>query len=277
MPLTARRHVRKMRGGAQSHLLEADDGGFYVVKFQSNPQHRRILVNELVASVILRYLQISTPETALIRITPGFLLENPDVYIQLGSRRLPVEPGWHFGSRYPGDPAVTAVYDFVPDALLVQVNNLAEFRGALVFDKWAANADGRQSIFFRAQLKHWLPETGAAPKKLGFVALMIDHGFAFNGPHWSFPDSPVQGLYSRKMVYESVRSIREFEPWLERVIHFPEQVIDQAARQIPPEWVQGEEDELEKLLERLLLRRKRVPDLISDSRQAKSSPFPNWP
>ena len=26
MPLTAVRHVRKMRGGAQAHLLEADDG-----------------------------------------------------------------------------------------------------------------------------------------------------------------------------------------------------------------------------------------------------------
>ena len=277
MPLKARRHVRKMRGGAQSHLLEADDDGFYVVKFQSNPQHRRILVNELVASVILQYLQISTPETALIRITPEFLVQNPDVYIQLGSRRLPIEPGWHFGSRYPGDPAVMAVYDFVPDALLAQVNNIAEFMGALVFDKWAANADGRQSIFFRAQLKHWLPEVGAHPKKLGFVALMIDHGFAFNGPHWSLPDSPVQGLYSRKVVYQSVRSIGAFEPWLERVVHFPEQVIDRAARQIPPEWVEGEEDELQKLLEQLLRRRKRVPDLISDSRQAKSSPFPNWP
>jgi len=26
-----------MRGGAQSHLIEADDGGFYVVKFSNNP------------------------------------------------------------------------------------------------------------------------------------------------------------------------------------------------------------------------------------------------
>ncbi|MDQ6663416.1 MAG: hypothetical protein M3Z23_03380 [Acidobacteriota bacterium] len=276
MPLTARRHLRKMRGGAQSHLLQADDGNFYVVKFQSNPQHRRILVNELIASVILQYLQISTPETALIRVTPEFLAENPDVYMQLGTRHVGVEPGWHFGSRHPGDPSTMAIYDFVPDSLLAQVNNLAEFLGALVFDKWTGNADGRQSIFFRAHLKSWLPELGAVPQKLGFVALMIDHGFAFNGPHWTFADSPVQGLYSRKMVYEPVRSLGDFEPWLERVVHFPEEVIDQAIRQIPPEWVEGEEEDLEKVLEQLLRRRKRVPDLISDSRQAKTSPFPNW-
>jgi len=55
MLLTARRHIRKMRGGAQSHLLEADDGQFYIVKFQNNPQHRRILVNELVASAPIRH------------------------------------------------------------------------------------------------------------------------------------------------------------------------------------------------------------------------------
>ena len=36
MPLAAQRFIRKMRGGAQSHLLEADDGKFYKVQF-SNP------------------------------------------------------------------------------------------------------------------------------------------------------------------------------------------------------------------------------------------------
>ena len=105
MPLTAVRHVRKMRGGAQAHLLEADDGHSYVVKFRNNPQHRRILVNELVASTLLGYLQISTPETGLIRLDAGFLTANPDLHLTLGSRRIAVEPGWHFGSRYPGDPA----------------------------------------------------------------------------------------------------------------------------------------------------------------------------
>ncbi|MCX6637426.1 MAG: hypothetical protein NT090_20420 [Acidobacteria bacterium] len=153
MPIIARRLVRKMRGGAQAHLMEADGGRFYVVKFVNNPQHRRILVNEMIASVLLDYLRISQPETAVIELTPQFLGENPDVFIQLGTRRAPVPPGWHFGSRYPGDPNLTAVYDFIPDALLSRVVNFNEFLGMLVFDKWAANADARQSIFFRARIK----------------------------------------------------------------------------------------------------------------------------
>ena len=274
MPIRAKRMIRKMRGGAQAHLLETEDGAFYVVKFLGNPQHRRILVNEWIASVVLRYLQIASPEVALIEITPDFLRENTDVGFQLGQRQIPVEPGWHFGSRYPGDPSINAVYDFVPDALLAQINNLHDFAGCFVFDKWMANADGRQSVFYRAELKTL--RSGSSPRRMGFRALMIDHGFVFNGPHWDFPDSPVQGLYPRRAVYDLVTSIESFQPWLDRVTHFPEQVIDEAFRQIPPQWTAGEETELETLLEKLLRRCRRVPDLVKDAQLAKTNPFANW-
>ena len=271
MPLTACRHIRKMRGGAQSHLLEADDGHFYIVKFQNNPQHRRILVSELVSAVFLRYLQVSAPRTEFIRITPEFLAQNPDIYIHLGTQRIPVQPGWHFGSRHPGNPDTMAIYDFVPDALLGGVSNLEDFLAILVFDKWMANADGRQCIFFRARVEDWKAEV-----KKAFVAVMIDHGFVFNGPNWDFTESPLQGLYPRKMVYEQVRSLDDFQPWLEQVTHFPEEVVDQAYRQVPPEWLEGEEDEFERLLEKLLRRRRRLADLIKAARQARVNPFPNW-
>ena len=277
MPLTARRHIRKMRGGAQAHLLEASDGQFYIVKFQNNPQHRRILVNELVASVFLKYLQISSAEAAVIEVNEEFLRENPEVMIELGAGRKPVTTGRQFGSLYPGDPSRVAVYDFVPDTLLHKVRNLSDFLGALVFDKWVSNADGRQAVFFRARVREWMPGAAEAhPLTMGFIALMIDQGFAFTGPEWRFTDSPVQGLYSRKLVYHGVESLDQFEPWIERVVHFPEEVVDQASKQVPPEWIAGEDEEFERMLEQLMLRRKRVGDLIGDARRAKVSPFANW-
>lgn len=265
-----------MRGGAQAHLLACDDGHFYVVKFANNPQHRRILVNEWVASVFLQYLQISTPPVAIVDLSAAFLEANPDVHIQLGSRRQPVEPGWHFGSRYPGDPAKIMVYDFIPDILLDKVANLTEFLGVLVFDKWIGNADARQSIFFRARLLEWSPGKGDRTERRGFVASMMDHGYVFDGPHWTFSDSPLQGLYFRPSVYRAVRSWNDFQPWLDQVVHFPEELADQAQKQIPPEWLAGDEPALEGLLTKLLARRKRVPDLIQDSRRGRINPFPDW-
>jgi hypothetical protein len=274
MPLNARRPVRKMRGGAQSHLIEADDGGFYVVKFSNNPQHRRVLINECIGCSFLRYLQISAPQTVLVSVSPEFLRENPEVSIQLGSRTVPVEPGWHFGSRYPEHPDRLAVYDYLPDALLSQVANLRQFLGMLVFDKWTANADGRQAIFFRSRVTQWTARAASAHP--AFLAWMIDQGFLFNGPHWDFPDSPVQGLYHRPLVYQSVTSLDDFQPWLDLVLHFPAEVVDEAYRQVPLQWMDGEEDALEQLLEKLLERSRRVPDLIEDCHRAKPSLFPNW-
>ncbi len=276
MPVSARHFIRKMRGGAQSHLLEADDGHCYIVKFQNNPQHRRILVNEWIAGEILSYLQISAPPQQMVVLSADFIARHPDVYTTAGKDPIPPQPGWHFGSRHPGMPQTTAIYDFVPDSLLDQVANAEQFLAALVFDRWAGNADGRQSVFFRAQLKDWLARPGIPPRKMGFVVLMIDHGFCFNGPHWDFPESALTGLYPRRSVYAKVRSLDDFEPWLSRLMSLPEDVIDRAMRRIPPEWIGADEAALERMLERLLDRRKRIPEFLHACRNATGNPFPLW-
>jgi hypothetical protein len=273
MPVTARRLIRKMRGGAQAHLLEANDGNSYVVKFLNNPQHRRILINEWIASTFLHYLGIAAPEVAMVQITEMFLAGVPEVHIQLGREQRAVTPGWHFGSRFPGDPARTVVYDFLPDTLLDKVENLSDFLGVLAFDKWMGNADSRQAIFFRARV---LEPLGSEPRRLGFVTQMVDNGYVFEGPYWRLGESAIQGLYFRPLVYRTVRGLAEFEPWLDRIRNFPEEVVDQAVKRIPPAWLEGDEDELDRLLERLMRRRARVPSLIEQCCSGPSNPFPNW-
>jgi hypothetical protein len=276
MPVRARSLIRKMRGGSQAHLLEGADGAFYVVKFSNNPQHRRILINEWLACVFLRYLQIHVPDTALIEITPQFIADHPDLYFSLGSRREPVIPGLHFGSKMAVHPDRVAVFDFLPDKLLEKVENRSEFLGILAFDKWAGNADSRQAVFFRARAKTWTPLKGETPARIGFFAQMIDHGFAFNGPLWRFSDSPLQGLYFRTSVYNEVRSLDSFQPWLDMVGNFPIEVIDSAWKEIPSEWLREDGDELEALLEALLKRRPQLPRLLEDIRRERPSAFPNW-
>jgi hypothetical protein len=276
MPVSARQLIKKMRGGAQSHLIAGDDRESYVVKFTNNPQHRRILINEWLASAFLRYLQIHVPETALIQVSAAFLEQNPDVYFSVGSRRERVVPGLHFGSRMSVNPDKVAIFDFLPERLLEKIENRVEFLGTLVFDKWVGNADSRQAVFFRARAKTWTPLKGEAPARIGFFAQMIDHGFAFNGPHWEFRDTPLNGLYFRTSVYQQVTSLDSFQPWLDMVTNFPVEVIDAAWKEIPREWLDQDDDELEKLLEGLLKRRGRAGQLIEDVRRNRPSAFPNW-
>jgi hypothetical protein len=81
-------------------------------------------------------------------------------------------------------------------------------------------------------IKDWLQRANAGSRKTGFVALMIDHGFIFNGPNWNFVESAFQGLYARRMVYSDLRTIEDLEPWMNRVRHFPDTVLDCALRRI---------------------------------------------
>lgn len=276
MPVRAHRLIRKMRGGAQAHLVEGNDGEFYVVKFINNPQHRRILMNEWLACEFLRYLQIYVPETALIELTPQFIAGNPDLYMSVGARRELPSAGIHFGSRLAVHPDRVALFDFLPDKLLGKIENRADFLGMLVFDKWACNADSRQAVFFRARAKTWTPLKGDPPSRIGFFAQMIDHGFAFNGPHWTFNDSPMQGVYFRTAVYDAVTSLDSFEPWLAMVQNFPTEVIDSAWKSIPRQWLEEDDGPLEQMLETLLKRRTRTPDLIKELRRNRASVFANW-
>lgn len=262
-----------MRGGAQSHLLQAEDGHYYVVKFINNPQHRRTLVNEVVAYNLLRCLGLTVPEYELISVTEGFLVVNPEVHITMGTRRVPVQPGLHFGSRYPGAPECVGVYDFVSDDFLPKVANLREFLGVFIFDKWMANEDGRQCIFHRALVQE---PSGLTPSKVAWVVQMIDHGFVFGAEHWRFLDTPRGCVYPRLCVYNKVRSIDDFQPWLDRVCHLSADVLKYAFGHVPAEWIRGEQHQLKGLIKKLLARRSRVPDLIEDARRCDLKPFLNW-
>lgn len=276
MPIRATEFVRKLRGGAQAHLMRAEDGHYYAVKFQSNPQGRRVLVNEWVAQAIFEQLRVSSAKVAAIELTADFLAANQQVNLQRGSTFHAPEPGWHFGSRLADDPHRVGFYDFVPDQLLGEVANLGDFLGALVIDRWLANVDARQAVFFRAKVKAWAPSLAAHASRVGFVAMMIDHGYVFGGPQWEFQDAAGFGLYHRPVVYASVKDLSAFEPWLEQVIYFPESVLEAVRHSIPPQWIEGDEDALDALLHRLLARRKKVPSLLELCRDGHTKPFPLW-
>ena len=245
--------------------MRCDDGGYYVVKFQNNPQGVRILANELLGTRLAARLGLPTPAAAVIEVRESVIAHTEDLVMQLGRGRAPCRAGLQFGSRYPGSPAEIAVSDFLPDEQLREVVNLADFCGMLVFDKWTCNTNGRQAIFFRTK------------GESRYQAQMIDQGFCFNAGEWNFPDAPLRGLYPRHRVYEWARGIESFEPWLARIEEkMTEKVFDEIYKEIPAEWYGFETDALEKMLEHLLRRRKLVRELVVSAWRSSAQPFTNW-
>src|ERR1700756_4650432 len=104
MPVEAVQHVRRMRGGAQAHLMRADDGHFYIVKFRNNPQHLRVLANELLATRLAEATGLPVPATEVVKVDYWLIQQTPGMNIQLAHSVVRCEPGMQFGSRYVVDP-----------------------------------------------------------------------------------------------------------------------------------------------------------------------------
>src|SRR2546430_5030332 len=80
--LIATDYIRAMRGGAQSHMLTANDGHAYVVKFANNPQSLRVLVNEWLGCWDGRALGLTIPEPAILFVAATLLAGSPPLVIQ---------------------------------------------------------------------------------------------------------------------------------------------------------------------------------------------------
>src|SRR2546425_12206868 len=116
--LRALEEIRRMRGGAQSHLMRCSDGYYYVVKFQNNPQHPRILVNDLLGTKLAARLGLPTVPVEIIEVSEELIRLTPELAMELPRARIPCQPGLQFGSRYPGDPRQLTLHDFLPDEQL---------------------------------------------------------------------------------------------------------------------------------------------------------------
>jgi hypothetical protein len=262
--ICAVQHIRRLRGGSQAQLLQASDYQYYVTKFQNNPQHVRVLANEMLATKLGELLGLPVPRVTAIEVS-GWLIEHADeLRLETAGVRTPFKSGLHLASAYATDPAEGHVFDYLPENMLQQVANLLDFARVLVLDKWTGNADGRQAVFCRRT------------KRQRYGAIFIDQGYCFNAGEWNFPDSPLRGVYARNCVYEHVRGWDSFEPALTRAEEMSIDRIWSIAAQIPPEWYEFDTAGLNRLIEALYSRRSAIRALIRAFRQSSRAPFPNW-
>ncbi len=253
-----------MRGGAQGHMMRCSDGNFYVVKFRNNPQHLRVLTNEMLATRLAERAGLPVPKTEVVEVKDWLVEHTAELSIQLAHDTIPCQAGLQFGSQYAVSPLKGQVFDYLPAEMFELVTNLGDFAGMLVVDKWTGNANGRQAAFWRKL------------RERKYTAMFIDQGYCFNAGEWTFPDYPLRGVYARNEVYEGVSGWGSFEPWLSRIEKMGEDVVWSVAEEIPPEWYGGEWDELEKLVRTLIARRGMVRELIEAFRVSARRPFPRW-
>jgi hypothetical protein len=263
--VSAVQHLRPLRGGAQSHLLRASDGNVYVTKFQNNPQHIRVLANEMLATRLGLLLGLPMPEVAVIEVSDWLIEHSAELRFQLAGAQLTPRSGKQLGSLYVGQRGPALTFDYLLNDMLKTVRNLGDFARVLVLDKWTSNSDGRQAVFSRNTVR-----------SRRYTATFVDQGYCFNAGEWTFPDYPLRGVYAQNEVYEAVTGWEAFEPALSRAECMDPETIWLCAAEIPEEWYEGDRTSLKGLVEELSKRRGVIRTQIADFRRSSRSPFPNW-
>jgi hypothetical protein len=256
--------IRRMRGGAQSHLMLASDNNLYVVKFRNNPQHVRVLANELLATRLAEAVGLAVPPSEVIEVSDWLIQHTEELTIELRGGAQRCQPGLHYASRWVGGLMPGQTVDYLPQEQLLEVRNLGEFAGILALDKWTCNINGRQAVF----------QKGRRDRR--YNAIFIDQGYCFHAGDWKFVDAHLGGVFAENTVYRGVTGWASFEPWLRRIENLAPETAWAIAEIIPPEWYGGDLSALELLINRLLARRARVRELIVGFGESARRPFPNW-
>ncbi len=153
--VTATRYITPLReGGSLPAIVEADDGGLYVMKFVGAGQGPKALIAELITGEIGRSLELLVPEIVFIELDPALGRSEPNPEIQ---DLLKASVGLNLGLRYlPNALAFNSLLKPPPEA---------ELASAIVwFDAYVTNVDRtpRNTNILIWQEQLWLIDHGAA-------------------------------------------------------------------------------------------------------------------
>lgn len=220
MTVTLTKHIRSLRGGSQPHLMQADDGHLYVVKFQGNPQGTRVLANEMLAARLAEALGLPVPAAVVTELPPD-LCEG--LYFETPNGRESILPGLHLGSPLVVTNLEGRSYDSLPHSFQHLLRNPEYLIGIQLFDLWTANRDTRQFVFWKYS------------KDKKYNVACIDNGHCFGGPEWNFAP-----LVFPSGSFTEPSAAAAWLRWADRIATFPIRDFERAqAGLIPPEWVDG--------------------------------------
>ena len=244
-------HVfRPLPGGSRSRQVLASDGRIYCVKNPNNPQTVSALAAEWIATSLMAKVGAPVPIHNLIHECDGAI---PSLAI-----------------AYPVDPRKSIIHDILAPESAHLVGNLDALVGAFVLDRWLANADRRQAVYFRktSLLQDTTANIEGDLHRPSMRLLLIDQGACFNGPEWNFKVGPrhskVQGEVWRQIPNRS----QILESWIARVRNLSVESLAQPLMSVPSLWLPSTHDYDRFILE-LDRRREKLADLVDEASSAQ--------
>jgi hypothetical protein len=214
--VTATRYVTPLReGGSLPGLMEADDLGTYVVKFQGAGQGRKALVAEIVSAGLARGLGLPVPDLVTVDVDPGLASGEPDEEVQ---DLLRASAGLNLGVDFlPG------ALDFDPGAFPVDPGLAGR---VLWFDALVGNMD---RSYRNPNLLHWRG------------LWLIDHGATLSFHHrWASAESYDAREYEARdhVLIRVGPDVLAADAELGRLL--TTDLVEAALADVPEEWIDDE-------------------------------------
>lgn len=215
------RFIKKLCGGSQPILVEADDGLLYVAKFVDNLQGPNLLFNECAGAELYRACGLQVPSWKPLLLSDEFLDHHSGAWMETerGLRR-PVA-GLCFGSRYLGAENAS-LYQILPATAFGRILNRADFWLAWLLDICADHADNRQALFVENSDGRLLP-------------YFIDHGHLFGGAGGNAKTHFIGSRYLDPRIYPQLSS-RYLAAVAKRAGSVERAAIRQSLSAVPDEW-----------------------------------------
>ena len=219
--VTATRYVTPLReGGSLPAIVEADDLGFYVLKFRGAGQGPLALVAELIAGEIGRALGLKVPELVLVEVDPALGRNEED---SGDPRPAQGERGLEPGARLP------AGIDHLRSRRHATPSSADLASAAVWFDAFVTNVD----------------RTPRNPNLLWWhrVLYLIDHGAALYFHH-NWPATEPALETAARSRFPAIRD-HVLLPWASRIEEadqrlrplLSEELFARIVDQIPEEWL----------------------------------------
>jgi hypothetical protein len=213
--VTATRYVAPLReGGSLPGLVEADDDGYYVMKFRGAGQGLGALVAEVVAGELARSLGLLVPELVVAELDPELARAEPDIEIQeLAEASVGDNLGVDFlPGALPFTPAAGCALDPALAADLVW------------FDALVMNVDRTPR---NPNLLVWHDRTW-----------LIDHGAAFYRQHGEAPlAASARAPFPLIREHVALPQAGAIAAADERLSGVAERALEDAVARVPDEWL----------------------------------------
>jgi hypothetical protein len=241
--LQAIKFINAIDADSKPITLRASDGKAYVTKWIFQSKENRRLINEWIATPVLRYMGANCADVAMIEISAQFIRANrAALQAAFGQDFVNLKPGPVFASAIDEDAEHMA-----NQPALEQVTNLSDFHAALVADVFLCQGDKRQAVF---------EKTG----RRQYRAKLIDNANALESTWWQFK-TEANAVFADKNVYRDLTAAT-ITNLIAKLQAMPRSVITRAVAELPAEWVGVDRGHLDHVIQTLFQRQRNMRFLM---------------